>query len=291
VRRPTSLTIAYTPNSDDAFYYDALEHGLVTLPGYRLRFRRESMAALNQAALIGGYEVTAISSVVYPAIADRYAILSVGTSVGREYGPVLVARKHSELSKLSDLRGRRVGVSGIPTTGWFLLRTLCPDAIAVEMPFDEIGNAVAAGELDAGVMIHEELLFYPKLGLRRVSDLGAVWCHRNALPLPLGLNVVRRDLGLAAMCTICHAIAVSLRHGRENPESVLQRVSRFDRAEADGCTAQLVQMFANEDSQCMPPDVRIALRVLFRQCVTLGLASSFPPLDIVESASETAAVM
>ncbi|MBN9119329.1 MAG: hypothetical protein J0I06_09235 [Planctomycetes bacterium] len=280
MRRP-SLAIAYTPDSDDAFYYDALENGLVSLPGYRLRFRREPMAVLNRAALTGECEVTAISSVVYPAIANSYAILSVGTSVGRGYGPVLVGRKHCELT---DLRGRRVGVPGIPTTGWFLLRSLCPEAVPVEMPFDEIGSAVAAGELDAGVMIHEELLFYPRMGLRRVIDLGAEWCHRNALPLPVGLNVVRRDLGAPAMRTICGAIAASLRHARENPEPALDRVSRFGRGAAGGCTERFVQMFANEDSQRMPADVRTALRVLFAQCVALGITNAAPPIDIIEPA-------
>ena len=117
------LTIAYTPDSDDAFYYDALETGRRTLPGFDLHFRREPMSVLNRAALRGRYEVTAISSVLYPQVANRYAILSVGTSVGRGYGPVLVSR---EERPIESLHGRRVGVPGIPTTGWFLLRLFCP---------------------------------------------------------------------------------------------------------------------------------------------------------------------
>src|SRR5579864_9401070 len=152
------LSIAYTPDSDDAFYYDALETGRVTLSGYQPVFSREPMSVLNCAALRGEYDVTAISSVVYPQIAQRYAILSVGTSVGRGYGPVLVSKDERTLE---DLRGRRVGVPGVPTTGWFLLRCLCPEAVPVEMAFDRIAHVVAAGELEAGVMIHEELLYYP----------------------------------------------------------------------------------------------------------------------------------
>src|SRR5947209_3192979 len=154
MRPPTPLTIAYTPDSDDAFYYDALETGRVVLPGYRPSFCRAPMSTLNREALCGVHDVTAISSVLYPQIAGRYAILGVGTSVGRGYGPVLVSR---EERTLDDLRGRRVGVGGIPTTGWFLLRLLCPRAVPVEMAYERIGTAVAAGELDAGVMIHEEL--------------------------------------------------------------------------------------------------------------------------------------
>jgi 1,4-dihydroxy-6-naphthoate synthase len=281
MRSAKRLHIAYTPDSDDAFYYDALETGRVSLPGYQLEFHRQPMSALNRAALHGRYEVTAISSVVYPRIARRYAILSVGTSVGRGYGPVLVSR---EPRTLADLAGRRVGVGGIPTTGWFLLRCLCPEAVPIEMPFDLIADAVAAGDLEAGVMIHEELLYYPQFGLHRVLDLGAEWCRRNDLPLPVGLNVIRRDLGNPAMQLICLTLRRSLRHALEHPRETLARVSRFGRGAEGKCTNQFVAMFANEDSVCMPADVRQGLRVLFAQLVDLGLSAEVPPLDIIEGA-------
>src|SRR5579884_47519 len=220
------LRIAYTPDSDDAFYYDALETGQVSLAGYELAFIRQPMSVLNRAALHSEYDITAISSVLYPQIAQRYAILSVGTSVGRGYGPVLVSRRPRTLS---DLAGRPVGVGGIPTTGWFLLRCLCPEAVPIEMPFDRIADAVARGELEAGVMIHEELLYYPRLGLHRVVDLGAEWCQRNGLPLPVGLNVIRRDLGASAMQRICTALRRSLQHALEHPREALARVCRYGR--------------------------------------------------------------
>jgi 1,4-dihydroxy-6-naphthoate synthase len=280
------LRIAYTPDSDDAFYYDALEAGRVALPGYRPQFVREPIRALNRAALGGRYDVTAISSVLYPHVADRYAVLSVGTSVGRGYGPVLVGRR---ACALADLRGRRVGVGGVPSTGWFLLRCLCPGAVAVEMAFEQIGEAVAAGELEAGVMIHEELLYYPKLGLQSVADLGAVWCQRHHLPLPVGLNVIRRDLGAAALERVCAAVRHSLRHALEHPADTLARVSRFGRGPGGECTARFVSLFANRDSLRMPADVRTALRVLFSQVVDQGLAGQVPPLDIVEGAPDDAA--
>lgn len=273
------LHIAYTPDSDDAFYYDALETGSVSLPGYELEFQRQSMSVLNRAALHGRYEVTAISSVVYPWIADRYAILSVGSSVGRGYGPVLVSR---EPCRLEDLAGQPVGVGGIPTTGWFLLRLLCPDALAVEMPFDLIADAVAAGELAAGVMIHEELLYYPQLGLQRVVDLGAEWSRRSRLPLPVGLNVVRRDLGRPAMQRICTAIRRSLEYGMDHDHETLRRVCRFGRGAEGQCTERFVSMFANEDSVCMPADVRRALRVLLDQAADLELCPPAPALDVIE---------
>jgi 1,4-dihydroxy-6-naphthoate synthase len=274
------LTIAYTPDSDDAFYYDALEAGHVRLSGFRLRFYREPMARLNAAAREGRYDVTAVSSVVYPMVADRYAILSAGNSVGRGYGPVLVSRDNMSAAELA---GRRVGVPGIPTTGWFLLRALCPDAVVVEMQFDRIAEAVVAGELAAGVMIHEELLYYPRLGLRRVADLGAWWCDKHGLPLPVGLNLVCRDLGAATMSRICGAIQTSLDRGRAKPLEALARVSRWGRGPAGGCTEQFVAMFANDDSRSIHADVRDALRVLFCQVVDQGLAPARPPIDIVDA--------
>jgi len=280
------LTIAYTPDSDDAFYYDALESARVPLPGYAPKFFRKPMSVLNRAALHGQFHVTAISSVVYPQIADHYAILSVGTSVGRGYGPVLVSRQPHGLD---ELKGFRVGVGGIPTTGWFLLRCLCPGAIAIRMPFDRIADAVAAGELEAGVMIHEELLYYPQLGLHRVADLGAEWCLRHGLPLPVGLNVIRRDLGAAAMERICAGIRRSLQHALDHAEETLARVSRFGRGSEGNCTNRFVSMFANQDSLDMPRDVRDALRVLFCQVVDQGLAATVPPPDIIEGVNPLAA--
>jgi 1,4-dihydroxy-6-naphthoate synthase len=276
---PKELTIAYTPDSDDAFYYFGLETGRIRLPGFAPRFQREPMSVLNRAALRGCYDVTAISAVVYPQIADRNAILSVGSSVGRGYGPVLVGKQSRSID---ELRGCRVGVGGIPTTGWFLLRRLCPDAMPVDMPFERIGAAVAAGEIDAGVMIHEELLYYPRLGLQRIVDLGAEWCRRHSLPLPVGLNVIRRDLGKTAREQVCAAIRRSLRYGQRERAEALAWASRFGRGVDGKCTGQFVEMFANEDSLCMPGDVREALHVLLGQVVELGLAATVPPLDIIE---------
>jgi 1,4-dihydroxy-6-naphthoate synthase len=273
------LTIAYTPDSDDAFYYDALEAGRVPLPGYRLDFSRQPMSVLNRAALRGRYDVTAISSVVYPHIARRYAILSAGTSVGRGYGPVLVSKDERTVA---DLPGHRVGVPGVPTTGWFLLCWLCPEAVPVEMAYDRIADAVAAGDLEAGVMIHEELLYYPRRGLRRVVDLGAEWCRRHHLPLPVGLNVIRRDLGPAAVQRICAAIRGSLQYALDHADEALSRVSRLGRGPEGQCTERFVAMFANADSVRMPADVRTALRVLFDQVADLGLSPAVPPIDIIE---------
>jgi 1,4-dihydroxy-6-naphthoate synthase len=151
------------------------------------------------------------------------------------------------------------------------------------MAFDQIAAAVAAEKLAAGVMIHEELLYYPKLGLHWVADLGATWCQQNALPLPVGLNVIRRDLGLGAMQQICEAIRSSLRYGLDHAEETLARVSRFGRGSEGACTEQFVSMFANQDSLQMTEDARTALGVLLTQVVDLGYGETVPALDIIEA--------
>jgi 1,4-dihydroxy-6-naphthoate synthase len=280
--KDAGLKIAFTPDSDDAFYYRALETGRVRMPGFLPTFHCDTIGNLNHAARTETYDVTAISAVAYPSIAHRYAILSVGTSVGRGYGPVLVSR---EACSLDALAGKKVGVGGIPTTGWFLLRRLCPEAIPVVMPFDQIGKAVLDGDLAAGVMIHEELLFYPQLGLQRVIDLGAEWCRLHQLPLPVGLNVARRILGNTALELIRRGIRRSLEYALAHREETLEGVSEFGRGMAGKCTAPFVEMFANEDSLDMPEDVREALRILMQEAIEEGLTDLLPPLDIVDGVS------
>ena len=275
----SSLTIAYTPDSDDAFMYYALEHGCVTLRGHSLTFIRDHIDALNQQSLAGRYHVTATSSTFYGHLADRYWILSVGTSTGRGYGPVLAARKAIPLKALN---GCRVGVAGIGTTGHCLMKMFCPGAQAEEMHFDAIADAVVQGEVDAGVMIHEELLYYPQKGLHLVADLGACWTDETGLPLPLGLNLVRKDLGSRKAEAICGAIRASLQYALDHPEEALAYASRFGRGVEGQCSQKHVSMFANEDTLWMPKDVRKALDLLLQTVREMGLTDRVPAISIVE---------
>ena len=211
------ISIAYTPDSDDAFYYYALQRQRISPRGFDLSFATDHIIALNRAATRAQFDITAVSSVAYPALAKDYRILSVGTSVGRGYGPVLVGR---DVDTLEDLRGKRVGVAGLPTTGGFLAKWACPDSELVEMQFDKIASAVAAGQLDAGVMIHEELLFFTELGLHKIADLGAYWSNKTGLPLPVGLNIIRRDLSMSDSNQLCDLLRESLLfRARESPGS------------------------------------------------------------------------
>ena len=271
------LRIGYTPDSDDAFNYYAWEHGRVPSPaGFDARFERHHIVALNRAALRGEYDVVNVSSVIYPSVADRYRILAVGTSVGRGYGPVMVSER---FGALDQLRGRRVGVGGLTTTGAALARMFCPAAHLIEMPYDEIADAILAGAVDAGVMIHEELLFYPEKGLRKVADLGATWCERQRLPLPVGLNLVRRDLGIAAAGQIAGACRESLLWAQQHGDEACAFAARFGR----GCARQFVTMFSNQDTLCMPADVRRALRVLFDQLAPLLFAAALDRIEVIDA--------
>ncbi|HVC93157.1 MAG TPA: MqnA/MqnD/SBP family protein [Pirellulales bacterium] len=278
------VSIAYTPDSDDAFYYYALETGRLPSPDFNFSFHTDHIIALNRAARRRRFDVTAISSVAYPELAEHYRILSVGASVGRGYGPVLVSRRFHDLA---DVQSRRIGVAGLPTTGGFLARWSCPQAELVEMRFDLIADAVAAGKLDAGVMIHEELLYYPKKGLHAVADLGALWCDRTGLPLPVGLNVVSRRFDDQAAGALCDITRQSLVFALNHRQEALSWACRFGRGEEGGCGARHVSMFANADSVSLPDDARMALGVLFLLLVEYGIAPSLPRIDVVEGSPQS----
>jgi 1,4-dihydroxy-6-naphthoate synthase len=274
--RAGTLRVGYTPDSDDVFNYYAWEHGHVALAGYVARFEREHIIALNRAAMGGEFDVVNVSSVIYPSVASRYRILAVGTSVGRGYGPVLVSRHYH---RPEELAGRRIACGGIPTTGALLAKMFCPaSAELIEMRYDAIADAVLAGEVDAGVMIHEELVYFPDKGLHAVADLGALWCRRNRLPLPVGLNLVRRDLDRVMAREIARACGESLRWAQAHAEEACGYANRFGRGRAE----QFVEMFSNRDTLCMPADVRRALRVLFDQLAQLGAAPATGEIEVVD---------
>jgi 1,4-dihydroxy-6-naphthoate synthase len=275
---PASLRIAYTPDSDDAFNFYAWEHGRVALPvpGPRPEFHRQPIDALNGAARQERFDVVAVSSVVYPQLADAYWVLATGNSVGRGWGPVLASRRYDSLRELA---GKRVAVAGRATTGATLARLYGPECELVEMPYDRIADAILAGTVDAGVMIHEELLHFPARGLRCVADLGRSWCEETSLPLPVGLNLVRRSLGLELARQIAATCQASLRWALEHPEEAYAFALRFGR----GLARRHVAMFSNADTLRAPDDVRRAMRLLFDRVAALGLGPSLGSFEIVDA--------
>ena len=268
------LRVAYTPDSDDVMNFYAWEHGRITLDRWRATFQRDCISSLNRAAEAQRYDVAAISSVCYPRIAQNYWILSAGSSVGRGYGPVLVSRNPIEID---ELHGKRIAVGGLNTTGAALAKMFCPDIHLLEMRYDQIADAVLDGEVDAGVMIHEELLYFRQKGLARVCDLGRRWCDETGGPIPVGLNVVHKRVGRQTARAINSICRRSLQWGLDHRDETLAFAAQFGR----GCTPRFVEMFSNDDTLCMPGDVERALRVLFAQIAKLGIAPSLATYEVI----------
>ncbi len=271
------LSIAYTPDSDDVFNFYAWEQGRVELgvDGYEPVFYRNHIIDLNHAAQQGSYDVVAVSSAFYPRVADKYRILCVGNSVGRNFGPVLVSKRYKSAG---DLRGKRVAVGGHPTTGSVLALMFCPGIELVEMPFDAIVDAIAGDEVDAGVMIHEELIHYIEKGLVLVSDLGAAWCKDTGLPLPVGLNLVSKRFDMELARDIAATCQRSLLWGYENSREVYSFASKFGR----GMAKEHIEMFRIEDFLRLPEDVREAMKIMFGRVASMKLGPTIDSFEIVE---------
>ena len=236
------IRIAHSPDSDDAFMFYGLASRRVPSQDYDIEHVLSDIETLNRAALEGRYEITAVSFHAYAYLTDRYVLLPHGASMGDRYGPIVVSRR--ELP--SSLEGVRVAVPGTLTTAFLTLRLYCPSVEYDVMPFDQIQEAVRVGRAHAGLLIHEGQLTYESEGLRKIADLGEWWSERTGgLPLPLGGNVIRRDLGtehIARLSRLLHdSIAYGLQHRSEALDHALQYGRGLDRDRAD----RFVGMYVN----------------------------------------------
>ena len=240
---PRTIHVSHSPDSDDAFMFYGLAAGKVDTEGLRYVHELQDIESLNQRALRGELEVTAVSIHAYAAMADRYALLPSGASMGDRYGPRLVGRTPATRR---DVKGKRIAIPGLKTSAYLAMRLYEPDFEAVVIPFDQIEQAVAAGTVDLGLLIHEGQLTYADSGLHLIVDLGEWWFSETGLPLPLGGNVVRKDFGKAMMKQIArhlHAsIAYSLSHRKEALDHAMQYARGLDRAKAD----TFVGMYVND---------------------------------------------
>src|SRR5438128_2647483 len=228
------ITVGHSPDPDDAFMFYALAHDKLDTGELRFRHELQDIETLNRRALRGELEVTAISIHAYAFLLNKYALLPSGCSMGDRYGPMVVARKPL---RIDDLKKLRIAVPGTMTTAFLALRLLLGDFTYEVMPFDQILNAVADGEVDAGLIIHEGQLTFQKQGLHLVVDLGVWWDQKMELPLPLGGNVVRRDLGPDMMRRISRLLKESIRYALAHREEALSYAVQYgrdlDRALAD----------------------------------------------------------
>lgn len=239
----TRITVAHSPDSDDAFMFYGLASGAVDTGGIIVEQVLADIETLNRAAVDGKYEVTAVSFHAYAHLVDKYALLPHGASMGDRYGPIVVARKDG----VREVKGRRIAIPGTLTTAYLALRLYEPSFEFVVMPFDQIQQAVLAGEAEAGLLIHEGQLTYADEGLQKVVDLGEWWAQRTGgLPLPLGGNVIRRDLGadmIARVSRLLHdSIAYALAHRGEAVDYAIQFGRGLDRERTD----TFVGMYVND---------------------------------------------
>jgi 1,4-dihydroxy-6-naphthoate synthase len=270
------IRIGHSPDADDAFMFYALTHGKVVIPGVRIEHVLEDIESLNRRAATGELEVTAVSCATYPAIADRYRLMDPGASMGKGYGPIVVARRPYALT---TLRRKVIAVPGLGTTAYLLLRLALGDPPVIVVAFDQIPRVVREGQADAGVLIHEGQITYAAMGLVKVLDLGERWLATTGSPLPLGVNVTRRDLGRDLARQLSEGLRASIQYAQTRPDEAVGYAMRYGRGiDAETC-ARFVEMYVNDYTVTLGEEGRRALETLYRQAVRKSLLPALPVID------------
>ncbi len=274
------LRVGHSPDADDAFMFYPLAKEIVTIEGYQIEHVLEEIQALNQRAMTGELEVTAISAAVYPQVAKHYRIMPCGASVGRKYGPALVSK--TPLST-DDLAGKKIALPGEYTTAYMLLRIYMTHSFEpVFLNFDAVTEAVQKGQVDAGVLIHEGQIRPEDLGLRRVLDLGQWWFDSTGLPIPLGLDMVHRRLGDELGQRVARALRDAIVYTRAHEDDALDYALQYGRGIDRETGRRFVRMYVNEDTVDLGEEGRRALETLYRLAAEKGIIPEAPPRDIVE---------
>jgi 1,4-dihydroxy-6-naphthoate synthase len=240
----TRITVAHSPDSDDAFMFFGLASGNVETHGIVVDQVLQDIETLNRAAFEGKYEVTAVSFHAYAHLLDKYALLPHGASMGDNYGPIVVARQDGGPK---GVKGSRIAIPGELTTAYLALRIYEPDFDFVVVPFDQIQQAVLDGKAEAGLLIHEGQLTYQDEGLRKIVDLGEWWNSRTGgLPLPLGGNIIRRDLGPEMIAKVSKMLHDSIAHALSNRAAAVEYALQFGRGLDRAKTDKFVGMYVNQ---------------------------------------------
>lgn len=278
---PQVIHVAHSPDSDDAFMFWALAAGRIDTGGRRYVHELADIETLNRRALAGELEVTAVSIHAYAYLADRYALLAHGASIGDRYGPRIVARERAPADPRAALAGRTVAVPGELTTAFLALRLYQPAARTVVVPFDQIEEYVAAGRADAGLLIHEGQLTFADRGLELWVDLGVWWDDETGLPLPLGGNVVRRDLGDAMLDAVARDLKASIEYGLAHRAEALAHAQTFSRGLDPAKTDRFVAMYVNDYTVDYGERGRQAVRELLARGHRAGIVPGPVPLHFV----------
>lgn len=276
----TEISIAHSPDSDDAFMFYGLATNKVRVPGYRFAHTLADIETLNRRAQLEAYyDVSAISFHAFPYVQDNYALMGCGGSVGEGYGPMIVSRL-----KLShdDLRRTRIAVPGTLTTAYLALKIFNPDIQTVVVPFDRIIPEILAGNYDAGLIIHEGQLTYSSSGLYKIIDLGVWWRETTGLVLPLGGNAIRRSLGTEKHKIISKALRDSIRHALDHREQALEYAMQFARDLDTNLASRFVSMYVNERTLDYGADGREAIRRLLGMGHERGIIPLEPRVDFID---------
>ncbi len=275
------IRLAHSPDPDDAFMFYGLACGAVDPGPYRFEHILDDIQTLNERALRGEYEVTAISVHAYPYVRDRYVLTACGSSMGDNYGPMVVARRPL---RLEQLRGATIAVPGRMTTAYLVLQlALGKDAFTPRVTlFDRIPEEVAAGRVDAGLLIHEGQLTYERAGLKLVLELGVWWQQRTGLPLPLGGNALRRDLGPEHGAALTRIIRASIRYGLEHRAAAVRYALQFGRGLDEPLADRFVGMYVNEWTLDYGERGRAAVRRLLAEGAAAGLVPDAGEIDFID---------
>ena len=268
------IRVAHSPDSDDAFMFYALAAGKVDTAGREYVHELADIETLNRRAVAGELDVTAVSFHAYAYLADRYALLAHGASVGARYGPRLVAREPRPADPRSALAGRLVGIPGELTTAFLALQLYQRGARTRVLPFDAIEDAVAGGDVEVGLLIHEGQLTYADRGLSLWEDLGVWWGRETDLPLPLGGNVVRKDLGPALVHDVARDLKASIMWGLEHRAETLAHAQGYARGMDAARTDQFVGMYVNDYTVDLGPTGRRAVQRLLDEGHRAGVLPS-----------------
>jgi 1,4-dihydroxy-6-naphthoate synthase len=271
-----TITVAHSPDSDDAFMFYGLATNKLDTGNLSFTHVLKDIQTLNEEAFKGTYDVTAVSFHAYAYISDKYLLLPHGASIGDNYGPVLVSREPAAASDLSKLK---IAVPGTLTSAFLALRILNSDFEYEVVAFDKIIAAVQSGQCDAGLLIHEGQLFYESIGLHKILDLGEWWHERTGLPLPMGGNVIRRDLGPEIIRQVSHCLSESIRYSLANREDALAYAMQFARDMDVALADRFVAMWVNDLTLEYTDRGREAVRRLLREGFELGIIPQPPSVE------------
>ncbi len=274
-----TITVAHSPDSDDAFMFYGLATNKLETEGLKFEHTLKDIQTLNEDAKNGVFDVTAVSFHAYAYISDKYALLPHGASIGDKYGPILVSKEPRGAGEISEMK---IAIPGEMTSAFLALRLYNPKFEYIVVPFDEIIDAVQKGKVDAGLLIHEGQLFYKQMGLDKVLDLGEWWHEKTGLPLPMGGNAIRRDLGEDLMKQVSKHLHRSIVYSMENREDALSYAMQFARDMSPELADRFVAMWVNDLTLDYGTRGRESVRLLLDEGFKAGIIPHKVQIDFVD---------